>query len=223
MGRWIDISMAVTDGLRTNHSRPGEEVRLTYDVRPDDTPQRKTVRRINTRLHIGTHVDGPEHLVFGAPRLDGLPIDRFVGRAWVGDVYDKVPKGIIDRDDLERLFGAKAGKDDIIILRSGWNSHYTEPDFFSHSPWFDPDAADWCIERELKMVAVDFLCDPIAKELQIGGPDAFKTRLLAGGTLVMTNADDLDQIRQEPVTLYAFPLKIVPSEAAPTRAVVWEE
>ena len=71
MGRWIDISMAVTDGLRSNHSRPGEEVRLTYDVEPRTDPAgRKTVRRIGSRLHVGAHVDAPEHLVLGARRLD---------------------------------------------------------------------------------------------------------------------------------------------------------
>jgi kynurenine formamidase len=223
MGRWIDISMAVTDGLRTNHSRPGEEVQIGYDVRPEDSPQRKTVRRISTRLHIGTHVDGPEHLVFGAPRLDSYPVDRFVGRAWVADMYAKVPKGVIRADDLEAPLGRKVETGDILILRTGWNSRYTEPDFFSDSPWLHPDAADWCISRRLKMIAIDFLSDPLAKEFHVGGPDAFKTRALAADVLVMTNADNLDQIRRDHVTLYAFPLKIVPCEAAPTRAVVWEE
>jgi arylformamidase len=223
MGRWIDISMAVTHGLRTNHSRPGEEVALQYDVRPEDLPQRKTVRRISARLHTGTHVDGPEHLVFGAPRLDEIPIDRFVGRAWIGDMYHKVPSGVISANDLEAAFASKVDKDDICILRTGWNSRYAEADFFDNSPRFGPDAPEWCIAKGLKMVAVDFLCDPIAKELQIGGPDAFKTRLLAAGVLVMTNADNLDKVKKEQVTLYAFPIKIVPSEAAPTRAVVWED
>jgi len=223
MGRWIDISMAVTDQLRTNHSRPGEEVRLTMDVAPDDTPQRKTVRRINTRLHIGTHIDGPEHLVFGAPRLDEIPIERFTGRAWIGDMYHKVPRGIISASDMENVFGDRAGPGDILILRTGWNSHYAEPDFFVDTPIFGPDAPEWCIARKLNMVVVDFLCDPIQPERQVGGLDAFKTRLLAKDILIMTNADHLDRIKSDRVTLYAFPIKIVPSEAAPTRAVVWED
>ncbi len=223
MGQWIDISMAITDGLRTNHSKPGEEVVISYDVQPEDLPQRKTVRRISTRLHIGTHVDGPEHLVFGAKRLDEIPIDRFVGRAWIADMHHRVPKGVITAADLDGAFSGKVEKDDICILRTGWNSRYAEPNFFDDSPRFGPDAADWCIAQGIKMMAVDFLCDPIAKELQIGGPDAFKTRLLAHGVLVMTNADHLDQITKDQVTLYAFPIKIVPSEAAPTRAVVWED
>jgi kynurenine formamidase len=224
MGRWIDISMAVTDGLRSNHSRPGEEVRLTYDVEPRTDPAgRKTVRRISTRLHVGTHVDAPEHLVLGARRLDDFPIDAFVGPAWVADMYHKVPRGMISPADLEEALGAKVRAGDIILLRTGWNSRYAEPNFFSDTPYFHPDAADWCIAKRLKMVAVDFLCDPMLKELQIGGVDAFKTRLLAGGVLVMTNADRLEAIEKDRVTLFAFPLKIVPSEAAPTRAVAYEE
>lgn len=224
MGRWLDISMAVTDGLRSNHSKPGEEVRITYDVSPEVDPgKRKTVRRISTRLHVGTHVDGPEHLVLGARRLDDFPIESFTGRAWVIDMYDKVPAGMITPDDLEAAVGKQVEAGDIILLRTGWNSRYAEPDFFSGSPYFHPDAADWCIDRKVKMVAVDFLCDPIAEELRIGGVDEFKTRALRAGVLVMTNADHLEQIRKDRVTLYAFPIRIVPSEAAPTRAVVYEE
>jgi arylformamidase len=222
MGKWIDISMEVTDGLRTNHSKPGEEVQITYDVKPDAV-HAKTVRRVATRLHIGTHVDGPEHLVRGGKRLDEYPVDAFVGQAWVIDMYHKVPKGKITAEDLDNAVGKKVGAGDIIILRTGWNSHYTDPDFFTDSPYFDSKAADWCIQKGFKMVAIDFLSDPVAKELQTEGPDIFKTKLLAAGILVMTNADNLDQIKKERVTLYAFPLKIVPSEAGLTRAVVWEE
>ncbi len=226
MGRWIDISMAVTDGLRTNTSKPGEEVRITYDVRPtDDPPKPKTVRRVNARLHVGTHVDGPEHMVRGATRLDELPVEAFTGRAWVADMYDKVPRGVISGTDVERAVGEKVREGDIVIVRTGWNAHYADPDFFSDSPVFDPAAAEWFIRRKVKMVAVDFLCDPIAKASgpHAGPDDPFKTRALGAGVLVLTNADGLDRITKDRVMLYAFPLKLVPSESGLTRAVVWEE
>lgn len=224
MGRWIDISMALTDGLRSNHSKPGEEVRITNDVKPADDPEkRKTVRRIAARFHSGTHIDFPEHLVLGGRRLDQFPVETFVGSALVIDMYHKVPKGIITAADLEAAAGRKARKDDILILRTGWNSRYAEPEFFSHSPYFGPDAVGWCIGKALRIVAVDFLCDPMAKELQADGPDEFKRKLLAAGILIMTNADNLDRIAKERVMLYAFPLKVVPAEAGLTRAVVFED
>jgi arylformamidase len=224
MGRWIDISMPITDGLRSNHSRPGEEVQITYDVTPADDPEkRKTVRRLNARLHVGTHIDGPEHLLLGGERLDEFPIESFVGRARVIDMYHKSPAGVITADDLERGARGTVREGDIVILRTGWNSRYSESNFFSDSPYFHPGAADWSISKKLKMVVVDFLCDPVERERQVGGVDAFKTRVLAAGILVMTNADNLAQIRAQEVMLYAFPLRILPSEAAPTRAVVWED
>ncbi|HEV2356828.1 MAG TPA: cyclase family protein [bacterium] len=223
MGRWIDISMPLTDGLRSNHSRPGEEFRITSDITPAQDPDgRKTVRRINTRLHAGTHVDGPEHLIKGGKRLDEFPIETFVGRAHVADMMHKVPRGMITAADLEEAAGG-VREGDILIVRTGWNSRYTEPNFFSDSPGFHPDAADWTIRKKLKMVAIDFLCDPMDKERQIGGVDAFKRKVLGAGVLVMTNADRLEQITRREVTFYGFPLRVLPSEAALTRAVVWEE
>lgn len=224
MGRWIDISMPLTDGLRSNHSRPGEEVRITYDITPDQDPnKRKTVRRLTARLHVGTHLDGPEHLILGGQRLDELPIDAFVGDALVVGMYHKVPRGVITAADLENALGSVPLAGKILILRTGWNQKYFDPDFFTDSPYFHPDAGDWAVSKKLKMVVVDFLCDPIPAELQVDGLDAFKRKVLSAGVLVMTNADNLDQISKSEVMLYAFPLLIVPSEAAPTRAVVWEE
>ena len=222
MGRWIDISMAIPDGLRTNTSKPGEEVKITYDVKPsDDPPKNKTVRRVSARLHVGTHVDGAEHMVRGAKRIDELPIDSFVGDAWIADFTKKVPRGVITAEDLDDALGAKVRPGDMIILRTGWNSHYALPDFFLDSPTFDPAAADWCIAKKLKLVAVDFLCDPIVPGAH--DTDPFKTKTLGAGVLVLTNADNLDQIKKERVKLYAFPVRFVPAESGLTRAVVWED
>lgn len=222
MGRWIDISMAVPDGLRTNTSKPGEEVRITYDVKPsDDPPKAKTVRRVSARLHVGTHVDGPEHMLRGAKRIDEFPIDAFVGDAWVVDMYHKVPKGVITPEDLDKAIGSRVGAGDMLIVRTGWNSHYSDADFFSDSPVFAPAAADWCIAKRLKMVAVDFLCDPIVPGAHDSDP--FKTKALGAGVLVLTNADNLQEIEKPRVRLYAFPVRFVPSESGLTRAVVWEE
>jgi arylformamidase len=223
MGRWIDVSMVIKDGLRTNTSRPGEEVQLTYDVRPEDNTEKpKTIRRINARLHVATHVDAPEHMVQGGKRLDEFPVDTFAGRAVVVDMYHKVPGGIITSADLEDAASDDLHPGDILILRTGWNEHYAEPNFFDDSPYFDPPAAAWCIDQALKMVVVDFLCDPPDAARQTEGPDAFKRAVLTGNVLVVTNADNLNEISARTVTFYAFPLRIVPSEASLARAVVWE-
>lgn len=222
-GRWIDISMPLQDGLRSNHSRAGEEGKISYDIHPQRDGVTKTVRRINTRLHVGTHVDGPEHLILGARRLDDYPIDSFVGRAIIVDMCHRAPRGEISTDDLEHSAAVNARPGNILIIRTGWNARYKEDAFFTDSPYLHPDAGDWLGERKIKMVVVDFLCDPIEPSAQIGGADAFKIRALSHDVLVMTNADNLDQITAPAVDFFGFPMAIVPSEAAPARAVVWQD
>jgi arylformamidase len=223
IGRWIDISMPITDGLRSNHSRPGEEVRITYDVTPETDPDgRKTVRRVTTRLHAGTHVDAPEHLVLGGKRVDEIPLDTFVGRAVVADMCHRAPRGVICAADLDEAAGELIHRGDILIVRTGWNSRFGELDFFRESPVFSRDAAGWIVERGIKLVVVDFLTDPIEPD-EGSEADAFKRAVLAAGIPIITNADNLREIEKSVVTLYSFPLRLVPSEAAPTRAVVWED
>jgi kynurenine formamidase len=129
---------------------------------------------------------------------------------------------MITTAELESLLGKKVRKDDILIVRTGWNSHYTAPDFFTDSPHFEPEAADWCVEKGIKMVVIDCLADAHGKEQKAKGP-GFKERLLSHGILNMTNADNLHAITKDLVTVYAFPIKVIPSEAGLTRAVVWEE
>jgi arylformamidase len=220
MPRIVDISMTVYDGLRTNSSRPGEEAQFSYDMTPEADPHGKnrTIRRINARLHTGTHIDAPEHMEKGGKRVDQYPLESFMGTAWIVDMRDKVPGGEIAAADLDRAVGQKIKPGENLIVRTDWTSHYTEPDFFENSPYLTHDAALWCIDRKLNMVAVDFLTD----KADHSGP-GFKVPLLGAGILNMTNVDNLGDVTKEKVTLIAFPLKIIPSEAGLTRAIVIEE
>jgi arylformamidase len=218
MAKLIDISMKIFEGLRTNSSRPGEEAQFSYDLTPDTDPRGRTVRRINARLHTGTHIDAPEHLKRGAKRLDQYPLDTFMGDAMVVDMTHKVPGGEITALDLDSAVGDKIRANDTLIVRTGWSKHYADENYFSDSPYLSHDAALWCIDKGVRMVAVDCLMDKRGHT----GPGSKRT-LLEAGILNLTNVDNLKSISQERVTLVAFPLKIVPAEAGLTRAVVVEE
>jgi arylformamidase len=217
MVKLIDISMEISEGLRTNSSKPGEEARFSYDMTPDTDPHGRTIRRINARLHTGTHIDSAEHIKRGAKRLDQYPVDTFMGDALVVDMTHKVPGGEITAHDLDNAAGDKIKAGDILIVRTGWSKHYADENYFTDSPYLTHDAALWCIDKQVKMVAVDFLMDKRGHT----GPGS-KRPILEAGILNLTNVDNLDSIDQERVTLVAFPLKIVPSEAGLTRAVVIE-
>ena len=64
---------------------PGDEpvaVRLVSDLQ---SGARYTARRLDLGSHSGTHVDAPAHLLAGAPTLDALPLELWVGEAFLLD------------------------------------------------------------------------------------------------------------------------------------------
>src|SRR5579871_3720469 len=57
------------------------------------------VRGAHMRLHAGTHVDAPSHMVKGGDDIHDLPLDLFIGPAIVADIRHRAPKGGITADD----------------------------------------------------------------------------------------------------------------------------
>src|SRR5689334_22825177 len=50
------------------------------------------VRGVHMRLHAGTHIDAPSHMIEGASDMHELPLERFIGPAMVADVRHRGPK-----------------------------------------------------------------------------------------------------------------------------------
>jgi kynurenine formamidase len=105
-------------------------------------------------MHHGTHVNAPIHLAQRGAGVGELALDRFFGNG----VVLSIPKGeweYVEPEDLQAAAPAvEAG--DIVVINTGWHAQYADSmEYFGHGPGLSAAAAQWLIDRDVTMVAVD--------------------------------------------------------------------
>ncbi|MCZ7527033.1 MAG: cyclase family protein [Acidimicrobiia bacterium] len=117
-------------------------------------------QKIETTLHVGTHLDAPLHWRDGGMDIASIPLERLYGPAVVVDLSDAVSDySIITPDLVESRADIRDG--DIVLLHTGYHRYYfcaDEPDavryFFKH-PGGYRDLAEWVVARRLPWLGVD--------------------------------------------------------------------
>jgi arylformamidase len=179
-------------------------------------------RGVKMRLHVGTHVDAPEHWIAGGKRIDEIPLDTFIGEAVVADFLEKPDKPITERDLDERI-GPLAQPGCRLLIKTGWNDRFFDlsmEDWRSQSPYLTTEALAWCVARKLCLVGIDFYHG--AGEPGTDHHERFEAKLAHGGILTLTNLFNLRAVKKDKVFLVALPLALQGVEAAPVRAIVLE-
>jgi kynurenine formamidase len=225
-GKLIDISLELDPknfGMRTPAGF-SKDLQFAMEVlKEHDAPggAGQIVRGVHMRLHAGSHVDAPEHMVKGGKQLQELPIEVFAGDAVVADLRHRVPGGAVTAADLEKAVGTALRKGDRLLLRTDLNNDYFAADWAKRAPYLTRDAVTWCIDKGVVLVGFDFYHGADAPDSNV----VFYTSRTFGenGVVTMPYLTHLDRITQERVTLLALPLNMVGVEASPVRAVVVEE
>lgn len=135
---------------------PGSKIYYTQTLQTD----RIVSQRIETSLHVGTHIDGPMHGADGAGDIASLPLTKLVNEGVIVDVSDAVgdwdiitPKLITDRMEIK--------KGDILILHTGFHRYFQgQPQqdltrYFCMHPGGTQELAAWMREMEISWWGID--------------------------------------------------------------------
>lgn len=128
--------------------------------------------RINTSMHTGTYMQAPLHMAQRTEDLAQIPVDKLFGNGVVLDI----PKGsweAITAKDLEAAQPVKEG--DSVVIVTGWHHKYSDSlEYYGEAPGLTEDAAQWLIDKKVKVVAMDtpFIDRPLATSMgpHRGGP-----------------------------------------------------
>jgi kynurenine formamidase len=205
------------------------------------------VQQFEGIMHRGTHMDAPIHVQENTPTLTGYPVWRFFGTG----VTVSIPKGkwgVVTPQDLERAT-PKIEKNDIVMINTGSHKNYGDnPDYFAYSPGLYKEAAEWLVERGVKLVGIDVqaLDHPLGTFLGPHGPGPAQPHLdveykaLTGRHIIddfphwepahkimMTNGipgienigGEIDKITGKRCTFFAFPWRWPDGEGCALRVV----
>jgi len=113
--------------------------------------------------HAGTHMDAPWH--FGplcenksSKTIDQIPLEWCLGPGVVLDLRFKKPGELILKEDLElaleRIHYALKPRD-IVLVMTGADKHYTQPDYFSAHAGMGKEATLWLLDQGIKVIGID--------------------------------------------------------------------
>lgn len=167
--------------------------------------------------HIGTHVDAPAHLVPGGKTIDQIAPERFYGTAVVLDL-PRSDNGAVTASELQAAEPA-VQEGDIVVISTGWGGRYGEAVYSSHHPYLTTDAADWLVQRGVRMLAMDVQSVDLPHSLR---PSDFRytslRRLLENGIPVLHSVTGLAPLLGRRVLFYGMPVVFAGADGAPVRA-----
>src|SRR3954462_2193483 len=132
--RFIDLSQPLYDGAPNCPAHP-----VPKSERTADHPGEAWGREVLTLAsHTGSHLDAPLHKIAGGRSITDLPLETFVGPAWIVNLRPLEPETPIGRDRLEAsLPGLNSG--DIVLLCTGWGDQRARTEVWLHrSPPLSP-------------------------------------------------------------------------------------
>jgi kynurenine formamidase len=147
----IDLSQPVYDGSPNCPAHPP----VKSEILRDHPTHGWRVELLTMSNHTGSHVDAPLHKIAGGSSLDDIPLERFAGPARIADLRGIGPSAAITVDLLRARLPADL-RDQIVLLATGWGDRRAKTDeWLWRSPYLDPDAAGWLVERKARGVGID--------------------------------------------------------------------
>jgi kynurenine formamidase len=216
MPRLVDLSVAVNSYTMSPPST---------NIRVEITPHRRgpgfwQVSSVNQGLHTGAHIDSPLHVFKDGITTAEISLDQVIGEAITLDLSFVDANHKITIDDLKRGGANQVKKGDIVLLRTDWTDkmYGRWPDYFTQSPFFPPESAEWLVAKDPKSIGFDFFEEYCARLPDFTSEDFPMHRVILGaGIVIMEGVTNLGALSRQRVPFFAPFYKIEGTEGAPAR------
>lgn len=206
----FDVTVPIANGLPVWPTHPGISVSAFSRIARGDA---SNVSLLTCSSHTGTHVDALWHFEDDRAHLLEIPLDRWLGPCWLIAIPDDVR-----RIEPEHLAAATIppGTERLIVKTSNsrlWDSptHEFDREFVGLSP----EAARWVVDREIRLVGIDYLSVEPFDE-----PGHATHHILLGNDVVIVEGLDLRRIEPGPYDFLCLPLKLEIGDGAPARVLL---
>lgn len=162
--------------------------------------------RVESGLHIGTHMDAPIHMVENGKFISEIPIDKFEGRGVLIDARGK------EKVDANLLSSVEIKEGDIVLVMTGFEEKYGSDEYFNSFPELTECFANALVDKKVNIVAMD-TPSPDSE------PYPIHKILLANNVLIIENAANLKKlVNIKNFVVLAYPPKFS-CDAAPIRVI----
>jgi arylformamidase len=216
MPRIVDLT--VTIGPET-FSPPSVNKQLTL-TRYHRGPGFWQASSVDMVLHTGSHVDFSLHVMAGGETAADVPLDRFCGPALVLDMSHLGPDEPITAAAIaERAGDVRAG--DIVLVRTDWTEKMwgNFPDYYLHSPYCAPEAAQWLVDHGAKAIGFDCFSEYCARLPNFTSEEFIIHKIiLENGAILMQQMTNLSQLPLgQRFAFFAPCVKMTGAEGSPAR------
>ncbi|HHV78074.1 MAG TPA: cyclase family protein [Firmicutes bacterium] len=216
----FDLTLPITTGMDIPPGLRRTTPPVEFKVLRNHAEHKIQVGLFSQPIHAGTHVDAPLHIFANGKNLDQLDLRHFLGEGYVVDCSMVGANEPVTAAHLERAADQiKPGM--IVLIYTGWSDKmFGKPEYWLDSPYLADDAAQWLVDKGVKIAGYDFFQDRGAKSF-VTDTDEFTVHkiLLGHEVLNIEHLTNLKPIVGSKVFVIALPLKIKGAEGAPARVV----
>ena len=200
----LDITPAITPALAVWPGDTPASREVLMDLARGDVVTLSTLR---ATVHLGAHADAPSHYGLGAPSIEAMPPDRYVGPCRVLRVPAR--RGM--------RIGPEAIPADLrserVLIATGT---YPEPDHWRDDfAALEPATVDLLHARGVRLVGIDTPSVDLKSDMKL----LAHGRFLAHDMAILEGLV-LDGVEPGEYELIALPLKLVGFDASPVRAIL---
>jgi kynurenine formamidase len=212
-GEWIDLTWPLSPTVPRLATFPPPRIERIASI-----PQQPfNATELSMVVHIGTHVDSPRHFFSDGPALEDVPLERFIGSGVVWQI-DKPLGGLVEPEDFERM-SPRIEPGEILVLDTGLARYVGTPDYERH-PALSVAAAEWLVDRQVKLVAVDMPTPELPLQVRPSDFDwPVHRTLLRDGVLIAEQVTNTRSLAGQRAEFLFLPLNIVGSDGAPARVL----
>lgn len=207
----IDVTLAMRPDMPT---WPGEQGPRVEPHSRISAGKPANVSLVSFANHTGTHVDPPVHFLEGTGSVDEMPLEAMLG-----------PCRVLRYDGPPHITGAWLEGQRVppsvtrLLFRTRNSELWRDPThaFVREFVALDETAAQWCVERGVVLVGVDYLSiEPFGSSPK--GHPVHKTLLRKN--VVIVEGLDLREADPGDYELVCLPMKLHRGDGAPARVVL---
>jgi kynurenine formamidase len=198
----IDLTHTFTDNMPVYPGDPCSRLYQSNFIKDSGFSD----HRVESNMHVGTHMDAPLHMVEGGAYISDIPLPHCNGN---GHLIDARNKNIVAPD---LLAGRSINKGDIVLVRTDWSKKFHEPDYFNDYPEIAEAFARQIVASGVSLIGLDTPSPD--KE-----PFPVHKILLGKNVLIIENLTNLEALQPfRSFRIHAYPIKYK-ADAAPVRVV----